>query len=271
MATGYDQAGLWFQNSWGTRWGYKGYGHVSWRVVEQDVFEAYTISGFTAAQTGDTSPPVMGSVTAGLNGYPLTSTATPVQFDWSATDNVGVTAYEVDVTTDNGTNWARDTYSPVNATAIARLLAFGTTYSYAVRARDATGNWSSWVVSRPVTATLVDDQAYSENAFWTRYALNETFGGTYLASSGVGSWITNSFTGTDVAWIAPKFPLGGRAAVYCDGSYIGTADLYSASTITRQMAGWCNFGGSANHTMKVVGEGTAGRPWTAVDAFVTLS
>src|SRR5436190_5187328 len=48
LATGYDQQGLWIQNSWGTSWGKGGFGRLSWRVVEHDVFEAETISGFAA-------------------------------------------------------------------------------------------------------------------------------------------------------------------------------------------------------------------------------
>jgi hypothetical protein len=58
--------------------------------------------------------------------------------------------------------------------------------------------------------------------------------------------------------------------VYCDGTSIGMADLYSASTVTGQIAAQCHFAQSGQHTMKVVVEGTAGRPWVAVDAFATL-
>ena len=144
MATGYDAAGLWFQNSWGTGWGYKGYGHLSWRVVDHDVYEAETISGFAALETGDKTRPVMGSVTASLYEHEIASTAVAAKFDWSATDNTGVTAYEVRVTKDNGQNWAVDPYAAANATSIARWVLFNTTYAYAVRARDAAGNWSNW-------------------------------------------------------------------------------------------------------------------------------
>jgi hypothetical protein len=271
LAIGYDEGGLWIQNSWGESWGLKGYGHLSWPVVEHDVFEGYTISGFSAGQTGDTTAPVMGSVTAHLYGQQITGSATPVQFDWSATDNTGVTAYQVDVTADNGQTWAIDPYSPASATTIARLLPFGTTYRYAVAARDAAGNWSNWSYSRPVTATVTDDKSYSESGFWSRYSWGESFGGTYLSSNEEGAWITNTFTGTDVAWIAPKFANGSKAKVYCDGNYIGTTDLYSSSPVARQTVAWCHFAQSTTHTMKIVGEGTAGRPWTAVDAFVKLS
>ena len=166
MATGYDGGGLWIQNSWGTSWGRGGYGRLSWSVVNKDVYGAHTISGFAANQTGgDKTPPVMGSVSAHLPLQQLTSTAAPVQLDWSATDNTGVTAYQVQVTGNNGQTWAQDTYSPANATSISRLLPFGNAYRYAVAARDAAGNWSSWAYSPPITATVFDDGNYAENDF----------------------------------------------------------------------------------------------------------
>jgi len=270
MATGYDAAGLWFQNSWGTGWGFNGYGHLSWRVVDHDVYEAETVSGFAPLQTGDTTPPVMGSVTASLYEHQITSTAVAAKFNWSATDNTGVTAYEVQVTKDNGQNWAVDPYAAANATSIARWVSFNTTYVYAVRARDAAGNWSNWALSRPVTATVLDDKAIAANSPWARYAASDAFGGTYIASS-EGGEVNVSVTGTAVSWITPRFSSGGRTRVYCDGIYEGTADQYSLTTVWGQTMGWCNFSTYGSHTIRLVSEATPGRPWTAADAFVILS
>ena len=45
LALGYNEAGVLVQNSWGTSWGNKGYGRLSWNVIRQDTFGAYTISG----------------------------------------------------------------------------------------------------------------------------------------------------------------------------------------------------------------------------------
>jgi hypothetical protein len=50
VAVGYDSAGLIVQNSWGTGWANKGFGRISWRVVQKDVWEAETISGFASAK-----------------------------------------------------------------------------------------------------------------------------------------------------------------------------------------------------------------------------
>ncbi|MDR2013132.1 MAG: C1 family peptidase [Rhodanobacter sp.] len=43
LAVGYDQDGLLVQNSWGTSWGFGGFGRLAWAVVQQDVYEAYTV------------------------------------------------------------------------------------------------------------------------------------------------------------------------------------------------------------------------------------
>ena len=51
LAVAYDSYGLWILNSWGTGFGQNGYAELSWAVVQNDVFEAATISGFASAST----------------------------------------------------------------------------------------------------------------------------------------------------------------------------------------------------------------------------
>jgi hypothetical protein len=45
LALGYDAAGLIIENSWGTGWANGGFGRISWRVVQTDVWEGDTIDG----------------------------------------------------------------------------------------------------------------------------------------------------------------------------------------------------------------------------------
>lgn len=40
IALGYDSEGLLVENSWGTEWGNKGFGKLSWSVVAKDVIGA---------------------------------------------------------------------------------------------------------------------------------------------------------------------------------------------------------------------------------------
>ena len=51
LAVGYDAAGLIIQNSWGTGWANGGFGRISWRVVQNDVWEADIIDGFVTPAT----------------------------------------------------------------------------------------------------------------------------------------------------------------------------------------------------------------------------
>jgi hypothetical protein len=48
LALGYNELGLLVENSWGTKWGNGGFGRLSWRVVHNDIDQAYTIDGFAA-------------------------------------------------------------------------------------------------------------------------------------------------------------------------------------------------------------------------------
>ena len=272
LAVGYDQYGLWFQNSWGPDYGYLGYGRLSWRVVATDVYEAETISGLAAAQTTtDTTAPTMGAVNqqfqlAGL----VTGSTVPVQFSWSATDAVGVTGYEVWVKTDAGA-YVKDTSVAANATSIGYNLLIGHTYQVAVTARDAAANWSAYSYSVSVTPGATDDKAYATTTTWGRYNLADSFGGTYMAASQAGASFSYPVTGRDIALIGPKFSNAGRATLYCDGTSYGLLDEYSATTAGRQVVAWCHFAQSGQHTLKVVLEGTSGRPWFGVDAFAFLS
>jgi hypothetical protein len=274
LAVGYDSTGLWVQNSWGTAWGFKGYARLTWRVVQQLVDSAYVIDGF-AADTGsttttDTTAPTMGAVS---QQFPLdqaiTSTTVPVTFSWSASDLGGIAAYAVYVRTDAG----RYLYaSAVGATATTFTFALGVGHAYqvAVAAKDNAGNWSSYSYSARVTPGLADDSTFSIGGPWQRYSLSGALGDTYIGASDAGAYVTKTFIGTDVALIAVKGTNAGRATIYCDESSTAVGDFYSASIVTRQVTAYCHFQESGQHTMRVVNEGTSGRPSLFVDAFAVL-
>jgi hypothetical protein len=271
LATGYDQSGLWIQNSWGTGWGYGGFGRLSWQVVSQDVYSAHTISGFAAAPTGDTTPPAMGSVVEQFAVNQTVSSSTePVNFSWSATDPSGIAAYAVYVKTDNG-SYVQDTTVPATATQVTYSLSMGHTYQVAVAAKDGVGNWSGYAYGKSVAVGIVDDTAFSTTTQWGRYSLADTYGGTYMAASQAGATFQYTFNGRDVGLVGPRFSTAGKATLYCDGTSFGLVDEYNASTVGRQVIAWCRFAQTGQHTIKVVVQGTSGRPWFGVDAFATLT
>jgi hypothetical protein len=199
----------------------------------------------------------------------MSSTAATVRLAWSAVDPSGIASYELWVST-NGGAWVRDGSVAPSATAARYALTIGSTYRFLVRARDGAGNATDQA-GAPFTVQVADETIFPTlGGGWSRYAWGESFGGTSIASSTAGDWVQVSFTGRDVALVAHKFPNGGRARILCDGSYVGIADLYSATLVPRSQVAWCHWPASGAHTMKVELEGTSGRPRFDVDAFAVL-
>jgi hypothetical protein len=63
LAVGYNQNGLYIQNSWGAGWGYGGFGYLSWAVVQKDVLEADVIDqAFSTAYTVTASAGTGGNI-----------------------------------------------------------------------------------------------------------------------------------------------------------------------------------------------------------------
>jgi chitodextrinase len=92
------------------------------------------------------------SVPTGLASSANTS-GTSFTLSWtSATDNVGVTAYEV---SKNGVSLGTTTATSLAITSLSQA----TTYSMKLRAGDAAGNWSAW--SSPLAVTTPDVSAPS--------------------------------------------------------------------------------------------------------------
>ena len=76
---GYDAAGLIVQNSWGTGWANGGFGRISWRVVQLDVWEGETIRGMASASI---APSV--SMPTGVRAVVTTASSrtTPYTISW---------------------------------------------------------------------------------------------------------------------------------------------------------------------------------------------
>jgi hypothetical protein len=81
------------------------------------------------------------------------------------------------------------------------------------------------------------------------------------------SW---TFTGRSAALAASRTGVSGRVTVVVDGSPAGTIDLRSATAQNRQAVWVRNWGASGTHTVKVVVQGTSGRPGAVLDGLVVL-
>jgi hypothetical protein len=131
LALGYDASGLLIQNSWGTGWANGGFGRLSWRVVQYDLWEGNTIDGFAAP-----APPRVTSVGVGLLGRPRRNAAAlNFRAVWNATSGTSgaITRYDVWLQDGRHTTLRRLT-SPL-ARGLNFVVRKGHSYRVWVRAR----------------------------------------------------------------------------------------------------------------------------------------
>ncbi len=199
--------------------------------------------------------------------------AVSVRLSWSATDAGGeVTGYALQRSTDGGP------YEDVvlaDATATARTLALepGHSHRFRVRATDDNGNRSVWKYGpRFALATPQEkDPSIAYAKTWKTQALAGASGGGVKYATVKGAKGTLSFTGTEVAWVAPKSKTRGKAAVFLDGARVATVDLFSSRTLAGQVVfGKGDLDPATPHTLEIRNLGTAGRSRVDVDAFVVV-
>ena len=197
----------------------------------------------------------------------------PVRLSWSATDTEGeVTGYQLQQSTDGG---PYENVGLADATTTTRTLGLapGSDHRLRVRATDDNGNRSDWRYgTRFALDTLQEnDPSISYAKTWKFQSLADAYGGKLGYTTARGAKATFSFSGTDVAWVAPKSKARGKAAVYLDGAKVATVDLFSRQTLARQVVfSKGDLDPATPHTLEVRSLGTSGRPRVDVDAFAVL-
>ena len=155
-----------------------------------------------------------------------------------------------------------------------RTFTVGRAYEIRVRARDAAGNYSTWVpVSAPYTAVVVQDSSPSmqtRSGAWFRATGTALSGGSMLSSRSRAHWITRTFTGRAVSWVGVYGPLRGKAEVWVDGALATTVNLYRSGTYNRRVVFSKAWRTSGEHTIKIVVVGTVNHPRVDLDALVVL-
>ena len=79
-----------------------------------------------------------------------------------------------------------------------------------------------------------------------------------------------TFTGRQVAWVASKSSLRGKARVYIDGKAIKTVDLHSKTLLRRRVVFTRGWTADGTHSIRIVCLGTKGRPAVDIDALLVL-
>jgi hypothetical protein len=207
----------------------------------------------------------------------LSTVTVPVRLEWSATDDgSGVSQYQLQQSTNGGAYANVSLSTPTTTGRTVSLSPGSTTYQFRVRAMDGAGNWSEWSHGAQfvVDAHQENSSAISYTGSWTLQNLDTAYGGATQYATTNGDSAQFTFTGTNIAWVAPKGPDRGKAEVWIDGAKVSTVDLYSSTEQPRKVVftrGWAESGA---HTIEVraLGTKTSASSGTRVDvdAFVVL-
>jgi hypothetical protein len=232
------------------------------------------LTALLGSSTDTTAPAVAAPAQSIPTGWSLGATDVPATVRWSATDASGIAEYRL-ILSVNGGAWADLSSQLPSATTTALTfndLKPGSSYRFAVAAKDGAGNWSGWAYGPAfvVDAHQETSSAIAYTGAWQRLAWGSAYGGYQTSSTAGGSQATFTFTGRSVAWIAPTSPIGGWAYVWVDGYEAGWLDLGAASTTARKVVFARDFPAGGTHTVRIWVDGTAGRPQVDVDAFVVL-
>jgi type VII secretion-associated serine protease mycosin len=211
--------------------------------------------------TVDTEAPSVGAPETRLpTGVRLGRSAIPVALVWTGSDATsGIGRFEIAKSVDGGA-WASVPLATATADTTTQFLAPGHAYQFRVTAIDRAGNVATAggevfvVEARQETSPSI---TYAGT--WTRSYVRSAYG-HYLKSAGArGAWARCTFTGMAAALVAPRGPDRGKAAVYVDGVFVKTIDLYSSTARPRLMVfsrGWVDAG---THVLELRALGTKSR------------
>ena len=195
----------------------------------------------------------------------------PVRISWpAATDpSSAIAGYEFAFSQSGGAWSAAISRGPAELDTTLNLR-FATTYRFRVRAVDAGGNWSPWVLGGNPWLTPVDDRKASiaRSGSWTGITRTSAYASTLLGSTQNGASLSFTFTGHAIALVGPRSLAHGRARIYVDGAYVTTLNMHTRTSTSRLVAFTRAFPGGGQHRIKVVVIGTRPVLVFRLDAFV---
>jgi hypothetical protein len=191
----------------------------------------------------------------------------PVRVSWAASDaGSGITAQELGQSRDGGEFAAVGVAAATRA--IVRHFSLGTAYQYRLRATDRTSNASDWRTGAPFVLAGYPETRAAYAGRWATHVHSSSWGGRLRYASSRGASVTFRFAGREVGWVAPMSRGRGWARVYVDGRFVARISLYSRVGSPRRIVFTRSWLRSATHTIRIVNEGTPGRPRIDVDGFV---
>jgi hypothetical protein len=227
-------------------------------------------AGHTSAAASDTivldtvAPTARSPVASVALGSTLEKSSARLLLSWSATDptpGTGIGSYILQRRTYSGTVWGAWTNvalpGPTSTSMTLSAVALNVSHQFRVRAQDRAGNWSAWS-SGPVVRPVARDDSYSAITYsgtWARQASAQAYGG-YLRGTSSSARARFSFTGRAVALVSVRAPSRGKAAIYIDGFYQRTIDLYASSWQFRRIVYSASFAAAGAHVLEVRVTGT---------------
>jgi hypothetical protein len=215
-------------------------------------------------------------------GVPLIRFATsvtsgnPIRVIWTAaTDNAGgtgVSKYLVYRRQGTGA-WIKVAEVPAPATSVNLAFPSGAGWRVYVRAVDGAGNLGPTGINASSFTTiryLETTSAATYSSGWSTSTSTGYIDGHAKVSLHIGSSVSFKFTGKSVALAGRRGPTSGRARVYVNGALVTTIDLFSSTTLDKQILFQRTYSTSATRTLKVVLIGPSTRPRVTVDGFYVI-
>jgi subtilisin family serine protease/alpha-tubulin suppressor-like RCC1 family protein len=235
-------------------------------------------AGPTAAVTAATvvidrtRPTTSVPLVAPRTGVAVSGSSIPVNVTWSGSDSgVGIARHEIARSTNGGTTW---TTLSTALTGPSHATTFPSSGSvrFRVRAVDLAGNAGLWATGPVLTRSFVQQNAMGVTfaGGWTTVTAMAYSGGSARYASAAGAAASYTFTGRSVALVTTLAPSRGRVRIYVNGTLVTTLDCSSAGTTYQVVAWQRTYSATVTRTVRLVVEGTAGRPRVDLDAFAIL-
>jgi subtilisin len=196
-----------------------------------------------------------------------TGSSVPLRTRWSGSDSgTGIAHYDLARSTDQGA-YTRVVLQGPRSTSLTSWVQPGQRYRYRVDAWDHGANRSAYAYG-PERRLSMRQERHSSVTYrgtWATSSSSGALGGETRYSTRRGATATLSFSGREVAWVAPRSPAGGSARVEIDGQAVATVDLERSSLAARRIVFDVATTGGA-HTLRITV--LSGR--VDIDAFLIL-
>ena len=204
----------------------------------------------------DTTPPAAASPTATVSA-PQTLGATAIaHLSWApSADASGIVSYDLQFSKSGGT-WTNVVLGSPTATSVDFAVTPGKGYVFRLRAHDGVGNVGAWS-SSSVRVNLLQEGATSV-AYQGKFklaSLSGASGGHVRQTGAAGSAAMLNFSGVGAAFVTTLGPSRGIVAIWLDGAFMTTLDLYSPTLKTKRVV-WAVATGAGTHTLEIRPTGT---------------